>query len=226
MTKLVRRMGGNGNVPSANSKIVSVNKRQGFGNMGDQQGTTRIIYDSVLLAATTVNTTIRLFEGAKTRQFPLTNLSENKLQAKESLAMERFSIYITQCATGTTTVTGILPLSYHTGLARIYAGQMSFSIAQDQVIKKMPLTSMFSVFNKDSRFMGYYQIQPLAADPVTSFQYSQDVYKFDNPIIIPPMIEFYCDIQIPPIAPTAGIDYYLTMKIEGLGSLYAPKSTY
>jgi hypothetical protein len=225
MAKLIA--GGNGNAAmTANRKIVSVNKRQGFGNMGDQQGTTRVIYDSVLLATTAVNTTVRLFEGAKTRQFPLTNLSENKLQAKESIAMERFSVFILQCATGTTNLQGCTPLGYWAQFGRLYGGVMNFSIAQDQVIKKLPLSSMFAPLNKDSKFFGYYQIQALAADPVTSFQYPQDVYNFDNPIVIPPMIEFYADITIPPVTMPAGSDFYLCMRIEGLGSLYAPKATY
>lgn len=223
MAKQLVRRSGNG---SANSKIVTVNAEQGNKGINKMQGTTRIIYDSVPLATTAVNTTLRLFEGAKTRQFPLTNLSENKLQVGESMAMERASFYITECTTGTTNALAVLPLAYFTNFSRIYAGQMSFSIAQDQVIKKLPISSFFAPFNPNSKFYGYYQIQPLAADPVTAFQFPQDVYHFNNNLIIPPGVEFYCDVTIPPITLPAGFDFYLTMKVEGLGSLYAPKSTY
>lgn len=211
---------------SPNRKIVSTNKRMGFGNMADQQATTRVIFDAVLLAATTVNTTLRLFEGAKTRQFPLTNLSENKLQAKESIAMERFSVYIIQCTSGTTDALSINPLSYFAQFSRFYAGMMSFSIAQDQVVKRLPLASMYGIFNPKAKFSGYLTTQALATDPVTGYHLPHDVYHFDTPIVIPPMIEFYADITLPPIAVPAGFDYYLAMKVEGLGSLYAPKSTY
>jgi len=222
MAKLLRR-GGNG---SANSKIVNVNNDMGVKNIGNMQGTTRIIYDAVPLAATAVNSTLRLFENAKTRTFPLTNLSENKLQVGESLAMQRFSCYILQCTSGTTFATGVHTFPFFGNFSRFYAGTMSFSIAQDQVIKKLPLASMWGSLNHRSQFAGYLTVQALAADPVTGYTLPHDVYHFDTPIVIPPTIEFYADITLPPITLPAGFDFYFAMKIEGLGSLYAPKSTY
>lgn len=212
---------------NAGIKIGEVNRGQGVHGIDKMQATTRVIYDAVQLATTTTNTTIRLFEGAKTRQFPLTNLSENKLQVGESIAMQRFSIFIMQCTTGTTNCIGISPLMYWPNFTRLYGGQLNFNIAQDQVIKKLPLSAMFSCFNPHSRFIGYYQIQVAATDPVTSFLLPQDIYTFQNNIVIPPQIEFYADITIPPISSLpAGFDSYLMMKIEGLGSLYAPKANY
>lgn len=211
---------------SANSKIVSVNQNQGVKGIGGMQGTTRVIYDAVLLQATAVNSTLNLFENCKTRAFPLTNLSENKLQVGESIAMQRFSFYIIECTAGTTNVLGTFPLSYFAQFQRLYGGALNFTIAQDQVIKKLPLTSMQASFNPRARFQGYYQFQVLAADPVTSFFMNHDIYHFDNNIIIPPQIEFVAQVQLPPIALPAGFDFYLAMKIEGLGSLYAPKANY
>lgn len=221
--QLVRRSGNNG---SASSKIVNVNKAQGNGNIASMQGTSRTIYDAVPLATTTVNSTYRLFEAAKTRNFPLTNLAENKLQKGESMAMEMSSLYIIECTSGTTNAVAVLPLAYFTQLARIYAGQLSFSIAQNQVIKKLPVSNYYAPFNPDSKFFGYYQVQVLAADPVTAFPFPQDVYRFNNDIIIPEGVEFYCDITVPPITLPAGFDFYLCMRISGLGSLYAPKSNF
>jgi hypothetical protein len=220
-TKRFRSANGSG----AGQKIVAVNNAQGVKGIGSQQGTTRILLDAVQLTATTVNTTINLFENCKTRVFPLTNLQENKLQYAESSAMQRFSCYIIECASGTTNVLDTVPLSYFSQFHRLYGAFMSFSIAQDQVIKKFPLTSLQASFNKNARFIGSNQIQPAAGDLLT-LNLNHDVFEFDNDLIIPPQIEFVASFQIPPIALPSGFDFYFAMKIEGLGSLYAPKANY
>lgn len=213
-------------VPSANRKIVEVANQQGVQGMQNMQGTTRIIYDAILLAATTTNTTVNLFENCKTRQFPLTNLTENKLQVGEAMALQRFSFYIIQCTTGTTNVLSVQPIAYFPQFHRLYGGVLNFTIAQDTVIKKLPLASMYAPFNPDSRFQGLFQTQPLAADPVTSYLTPQDIFHFDTDIILLPQLEFVAQVQLPPIALPAGSDFYLAMKLEGIGSLYNPKSTF
>lgn len=211
---------------SANQKLVAVNKNLGVKGMAGQQATTRIIYDAVKLATTTVNTTITLFQNCKTRQFPLTNLSENKLQVAESIALQRFSVYIIQCTTGTTDVQDVSPLGYFPQFRRLYASTLDFNIAQNQVIKQMPLASMYAPFNHKSKFMGYFQTQSLATDPLTSYLLPQDIFEFDTNTIIPPQIEFYAQFTVPPIALPSGSDFYLAMKLEGLGSLLAPKANF
>lgn len=211
---------------SPNQKIVEANRNQGVEGIQNMQGTTRIIYDAVKLATSAVSNTYNLFENCKTRQFPLTNLTENKLQVGESIAMQRFSCFIIECTAGTTDAQAVVPFAYFSLYQKLYASVMSFSIAQDQVIKKLPLSAMFAPFNKRSNFYGYFQIQVAAADPVTAFQLPQDVYAFDNNIVIPPQVEFIAQIQVPPLTVVAGFDTYLCMQIEGLGSLYSPKSNY
>lgn len=212
---------------SAGQKIVEVNKKLGVGNMANQQGTTRIIYDSVLLNATTSPTQITLFQNCNTRQFPLTNLTENKFQIGETMAMERFSMFIMICSPGTTNVRNVVPLSFFQQFQMIYASQFNFNIAENQVVKQLPLTGMMANFNHHSRFIGYYQTQPTAADPVTSYQSPHDIFKFDNDIIIPQQIQFFATLTIPTIpALVSGLDAYLTCKISGLGSLFSPKGNY
>lgn len=219
--KRIARAGGGG----AGSKIVSVNSNMGVKGMQNMQGSTRIIFDAVQLAATTTNNTLVLFENCKNRQFPLTNLTENKLQVGESIAMQRFSFYIIECTSGTTNVLDVMPLSFFSQFNRIYGAWFDFQIAQDTVIKRYPLAAMYSAFNKDSRWNSMYQLQPAAGD-LSSSEISHDVSWMDSNIIIPPQLEFRCNITLPPIALPAGFDFYLAMKIEGLGSLFAPKSTY
>lgn len=214
---------------SANRKIVSVNNAQGAKNINQQQGTTRIIYDSLLLTAPGTKQTFRFFENVNTRQFPLTNITENKLQIGESIAMQRFSFAILQTVKNTLTVLNILPLdNIAAGTNAIYRSDLSISIAQDQVIKKLPLHSMYAPFNKDSRFYGQILVNPGVPALEANLGFPQDVFHFDNPIVVPPQIEFVAELQLPAFNATFvdTSDFYLTMTIEGLGSLYAPKATY
>lgn len=215
--------------PNANTKIVRVNKEMGATNIAQQQGTTRIIYDSLLITNTTTRQTYRFFENVNTRQFPLTNLTENKLQIGESIAMQRFSFSLLSCIKNTLTVINILPLDNIQGQGNaMYRSDLNIQIAQDTVVKKLPLHSMYAPFNKDSKFYGQILVNPGVPALEANLGIPNDVFHFDNPIIIPPQIEFIAELQMPAIASPINpdIDTYLVMTLEGLGSLYAPKSTY
>ena len=221
-TRMMRPM-----VPSANRKIVQVNAAQGVKNMGEMQGTTRVIMDAVQLSANGKPQTYNIFENCSKRQFPDTNLTENKLQVGESIAVQRFSVYILQKSSTTGEALSIVPLSYFGEFQAIYASFFSFYISQDQVIKKLPLASMYAPFNPKANFMGYYNNQP-AGGALTSWTLPQDIYHMETDLIIPPQIEFYAQLVIPgiPALPSGNYTFHLAMKIEGIGSLYAPKSTY
>lgn len=213
---------------SANAKIVSVNDKLGFRGISKQQGTSRAIYDTIKLDATTNNSTIRFFENVNTRQFPFTNITENKLQVGESLAIQRFSLSIVNYDPSTKTVRSQNPIGFFGNLAGLYRSDISVSIAQDQVIKKLPVHTMHAPFNKNSKFIGISQVGQTVDPTLTSFELPHDVFHLDNNIIIPPQIEFFAELQLPPInvTNTATNEFYMCLTLEGLGSLYSPKSNY
>lgn len=221
---------------NVNRKIVQVNDRLGNKGVSKDQGTSRTIYDAVQLATTTTNTQLILFENAKTRQFPLTNLQENKLQVGETIAMQRFSFYVIECTSATTNALGIMPLYFFAQFQRLYAATFDFYIGQDWVIKKKPLADMYAPFNKDSKFMGMTTSQAGYTVPAAAATYDvpivlaqglpHDVQWFDNDLIIPQQVEFKAIINVPPISLPSGFDFYFAMKLEGLGSLYSPKSNF
>lgn len=215
---------------NANRKIVSVNRAMGAKNIGSQQGTTRIIYDALLLGNSTQKQTLRFFENVNTRQFPYTNLNENKLQIGESIALQRFSFQILTIKTSTGQVLNILPIdNIAAGTNPLYRSDMNIQIAQDTVVKKLPLHSMYAPFNKDAKFYGQILVNPGTPALEANIGLPNDVFYFDNAIVIPPQIEFVCELQIPSyVSAPAQEDTltYLMLTLEGLGSLYAPKSTY
>lgn len=217
---------------TANQKIVAVNNNMGFKGIQNQQGTTRIIYDAVKLSNQTTNNVLLFFNEVNKKSFPLTNLTENKLQVGESMAVQRYSFSILEVIASTGEVEAVQPLSYFPELQGLYRSDFSFNIAQDQVIKKMPLHSMYAPFNRNSKFVGAYQFgtqQTIAGtNNFQSLMVPHDVMHLDNDIIIPPQIEFYGALQMPifDLPVFQGRDFYLMCTLEGLGSLFAPKSTY
>ena len=80
-----------GNV-KAQDKILYVANKLGLSSLKYMQATTRVVYDQSVTAAT--NHT--LFEGAASRDFPLTNLGANgnQFQVNEALLVEKIGFFI------------------------------------------------------------------------------------------------------------------------------------
>jgi hypothetical protein len=86
-----------GNV-KAQEKILYVANKLGLSSLKYMQATTRVVYDQSVTAAT--NHT--LFEGAASRDFPLTNLGANgnQFQVNEALLVEKIGFFIPDAADG------------------------------------------------------------------------------------------------------------------------------
>jgi len=142
--------------------------------------------------------------------------------------LQRFSVFTMVILDATQEIVNVRTLDdLQLGIQGLYKSEMSFQIAQDTVIKRLPLTSMFAPFNKNAQFSG--QLNYTFFGTVLGFSRPHDVYKFDNPVIIPPQIEFISQLRTPKISIAGfpvGYSVYLGIVIEGLGSLYAPKNTY
>lgn len=185
---------------SPQKKNIGVNDK--FGNIGikKQQGTTRIIFDSLPLDGSSV---YRFFEDVNTRQFPFTNLGSfgNRLQVGESLVVERTYLNISA-----TTAGAISSIITTVGQPLIEAGELNLEIANSQVIKPIPIRSFVPAFNKNAQFDGYYN------------------FEFDTQIVIPPLLEFVSILR------TAGAvtiaDNFLFLTFEGSGAIIAPRTTF
>ena len=88
----------------------------------------------------------------------------------------------------------------------ITCGELSFAIANSEVIKNIPILSFLPQFNK------------LAENAVnTSFD-------FDTQVIIPPLLEFICTIRA--AAGVVAENQFLRLTIEGSGAIIAPRTTF
>lgn len=184
-----------------NQKIAAVNAK--FGNKGirKQQGTTRVIYDTLTL--TTTASTFRFFEGVNTRAFPDTNVGQSGsgLQVGEALAIDRIYLSLVETLAGNfVDVTSIF------ARPDIEIGDLTIKIANTIVLKPIPLSSFRFDFNKSSKF---------AADAN---------FEFDTSIIIPPLLEFVVEVRTLVVAGAA--NFALRLTIAGVGSILAPRQTF
>jgi len=185
---------------SPQRKIIRTSQK--FGNRGikRQQGTTRLIYDSIPIDG---RTEFRFFEEAQSRTFPQTNLSVNQLNVGEALAIERGYLIAVEenVVSGLFTVT---PMTFG-AFPNIAMGELIIDITTQKVMKPIPVMSFFPEVNKSAYHQEY-----------TNFE-------FNTQIIIQPLLEFNVNLRVPIQPLIADTDLRWTM--GGVGSILAPKAT-
>jgi len=190
-----------GNAVSPQRKIIS--NADKFGNAGikKQQGTTRVLYDSLLLDGTT---NLRFFEGSNNRDFPLTNTGAdgNRLGVGGAMAIERCYYSIVTITAGV--VTSITTLD--AVLDDLLIGEQEISIANNVVLKNMALLSMDPRFNKNATFDGY------------------NNFEYDTQLVLNPLLEFVFPTRVNTYTPI--VDTYLRLTIEGTGAIISPRGTF
>jgi hypothetical protein len=187
-------------------KLVGINNK--FGNTGikDQQGTSRIIYDSL---PTGTNTTFRFFEDSASRNFPFTNTGSdgNKLGVGDTMVIESvmFTVFTVNNTTGIITAqNNLLNVAFE-----YYLGIFDFEIANNKVIKKVTLTEASSSYSKN-----------------TSSENSD--LELETQIVLPPLLPYILELRLPvTIAPaSAGSTRYIQAQIIGTGGIIAPRTTF
>lgn len=182
-------------------KIISVTDRLGNQGIRNQQGTTRIIYDTLPLDG---RTQFRFFEESNNRNFPLTNMGSdgNKLPVGNALAIERMYLAVVTIVAGNVTV--ISPL-FNGAHPNIEVGELSILIANSQVLKQMAVLSQKPTFNKNAGHNEY------------------NNFEFDTQLVINPLLEFVFDLKANTNVAVANT--YLRLTVEGVGAIIAPRTT-
>jgi len=186
-------------------KAVAVNNRFGNTNIKGQQGTTRVIYDSLPLDG---STELRFFENASSRQYPFTNIGSegNRLTVGETFVIQKiyFGLLIVDEDTG-----AYLEYQPITGTGNGYqTGEWSFLLANSQVIKQLP----FSVFCNQSQTV----INPASLEDQTFDTFTD--------IVIPPLLEYVLTYRTAPY--TASATDRLVCFMEGTAGIIAPQTTF
>lgn len=211
---------------SANYKIAQVATRMGIKDLSKMQITTRQIYHALKINTVAVPNqpqTYNFFLNVNTVNFPLTNLTENKLQAGEAIAVERAYMSILTTLPGNPMkVLEVQPIEFYPDFAPLLRSDFDLNIDRQTVTKKVNTTSFYAPFNKSANWGGQ------LFDGVQYKNYGQSIYHFDNSFVIIPQIEFSVTLTSPPITtlPNPALDYYVMLNLEGLGCLFNPKGNY
>lgn len=182
-------------------QIVGVNQRLGNTAAPDMQGTTRMIYDTSAITSAATDQTITFFAGVSSRTYPATNLSSNRFEVGESLAIQGFSWFLYE--TATTNLSNPFAIS---GTAR--GGILNLYIGNQRVLKDLEIFSY-------SRF---------SIGEAISASTEPNVFRLETPIVIPPQIEYYATLRFSTTASASG--YTLGLAAFGTGTLLNTKSNF
>jgi hypothetical protein len=154
-------------------QIIGVSDRLGA-NLDSMQGTTRAIFDTVpgLAAAGTM----RFFENVQSRPYPFSNISQNRFETGESLAIESIALLGKTADNFTGLMFPYLQFTEHV-LLNLYIGNQ-------RVLKDFDLSySSFQIGTTNT-----------VGNNSAAANFKAVVY-LETPIVIPPLIEFYAEIQ-------------------------------
>jgi hypothetical protein len=188
-------------------KLVAINQKFGNTNVKSQQGTSRIIYDSIRV---TGQTNFRFFEDSASRTFPLTNTGSegNKLGVGDTMVIAQvvFNILLKNIQTGAWI--GYTDLVSN-GVAK-QLGYFNVEIANNQVIKKLTLSEGVPSFNKDT------------------LSGQSAVIDLETSIVIPPLLPFVVELQLPDAIAgfSPNFEVYAQCQIIGVGGIIAPRTTF
>jgi len=195
---------------TAQEKIVAVNKR--FGNTGikSQQGTSRIIYDS-LPVLNNGQTTFRFYEDSSARTFPFTNTGSdgNKLGVGDTMVLSSVLFY----AVKRTTITGVFENNVNLSLfSDNLISFFNFEIANNQVVKRVTLSEANNVYSNTTG--------------------NTSNLELETEIVIPPLLPYVLELRTPKDlytilgAPGAGKEWFVFAQIIGVGGIIAPRTTF
>ena len=183
-------------------QIVGVNQRLGNTAVPNMQGTTRVIFDTNNVTSLGTDNTLTFFSGVSSRVYPLANISTNRFEVGESLAIQGFSLQ--SYTTATPTLTTVM----NAGMADYKCGILNFYIGNQRVIKDLEI-AVYSRFN--------------LGETVSEATLST-IFRLETPIVIPPQIEFYATLRFGTATAFNGVSVVLAA--FGTGTLLNTKSNF
>jgi hypothetical protein len=183
-------------------QIVGVNQRLGNTAVPNMQGTTRVIFDTVRITAGVTDQTLTFFSGVSSRVYPQSNISSNRFEVGESLAIQGFSFLTYQTADPT------LAFPTDFGASDVRGAILNFYIGNQRVIKDLEIGTY-------SRF----SLGEAINSAVTT-----NVFRLETPIVVPPQIEFYATLRLSTASPFNGVSFVLSA--FGTGTLLNTKSNF
>lgn len=187
-------------------QIVGVNERLGNTAVPQMQGTTRAIFDTSL--GGTNNFTF--FQDVQTRPYPFSNISQNRFEVGESLAIESIALIIFEevYPTPNSSIYNFLFAGANSPLLNLYIGNQ-------RVIKNLDLSYCVNTLGNTQ--------QNTASNASSDMQ--SCVFRLETPIVIPPQIEFYATLQTSQITGSSEFTS-IALILQGTGTLLNTKENF
>lgn len=188
-------------------KMVAVNNKFGNVNIAGQQGTTRVLYDSIKIQN---QTEFRFFENSGSKVYPFTNIGSegNRLNVGDTFVVQKiyFGILTTDADTGE--VVNFDP-GFGNAPIGFWKGELSMQIANSQVIKQLPI-DMFSFPDSNP----------------TSVNGKDIAFDTFTDIVIPPLLEYIVSLRLAQYKAVADENTYAVCFLEGSAGIIAPQTTF
>ena len=163
-------------------QIMGVNAILGNTAVKDMQGTTRAIYDIVQAEGNRAT----FFETVASRQYPFTNISQNRFEVGETLAIE--SIALLWLEEGLQDNGNIVNHPFEAIAGSNKSLNLDLYIGNQRVLKSLDLSYMVNG-------LGNTNPGQIARD-AQGFQ-APAVFRLETPLVIVPQVEFYATLQFP-----------------------------
>lgn len=185
-------------------KLVAVNNKFGNSSVKSQQGTSRMLYDTLPITA---GTTYRFFEDSAARVFPFTNTGSegNKLGVGDTMVVQSIAFQILTLSNATGLFINVTNAFTNpdSGLA-----MLNFEIANNRVIKNLTGSEGLSAYNKQT-----------STNPTD--------LELETQIVIPPLLPFVLEIRIPEaLSVPPGQTGFVQAVLIGTGGIIAPRTTF
>jgi hypothetical protein len=191
---------------------MDVGRNNGEKNLGQQQASIITLYDSFDLA--TAGTNLSFFQNAGSRNFPFTNVQQNRFSKDRTMTIARVYMSVVTVASGQ--ITRIVPLDA-SEFPQFQAAELNILIGGQQVLDRFAMLSSSGPFNFSSNF-GTRSISPATGN--AEVLYSNSVYQFQATPVILSDLEYVAQITLPAYtAPANAGTRYLRLTLEGFGTL-------
>lgn len=220
-----RRGGGFAGNPLAR-RISAVGRETYNKGLGKQQGTTRVIYDTIdMYAGSSAGiTTFDFFNSLNNKAYPFTNINRNSFTDAEAMTVQRAYLSYIYASAGTvsysttTQITSVMGLdeavsflgsvvgnskNYFTAagvVGGLQVAEGSLLISGQEVLKKFNFLSAHAPFNHRANWGTASESYTVAASAATyntaQVNRSQQVYSFDSAPVIPPNREFRFPVNV------------------------------
>jgi hypothetical protein len=182
------------------NKFLEATRRLGA-QMDQDQGTTRVIYDTT--GSSVGLTTANFFDQVTSKTYPATNLDQNRFQPGEGMVIKEISFV------------DLLNEIDFQGMESFAI--FDFYVGNNRVIKDLPLTAFSTIA----------ALNPLNKVPEAATRSAIGTYlRLRTNIVIPPQIQFKATLRLITPAGTIALPTNIKMSVKGYGKLFNPGQNY